>query len=191
MKALKTLLLITILYCTQANLFAQSQDTQGGFKAGFNSSTIGGDSEGVKSKLGFHIGAFLKLRASNYVYIQPEAIFSMQGANASEGDMKINYNYVNFPLLVKIYPTGEKLSLLVGPQIGFLVSAKAKINGEKVDLSNELKRSDYALAFGVGYDFNRIYLDLRYNAGLSNTPRNSDEGSFPNNVIQLGVGIFL
>ncbi|MBD0403155.1 porin family protein [Flammeovirga sp. EKP202] len=188
MKILKLMLFITILYCGQTNLFAQSSTFRGGIKGGINSTKIGGDASGLKPKVGFQIGGFMKYSISDYVAIQPEVMFSMQGAKSIKGDISLHYNYVNIPLIAKVYPDGKGFNIQAGPQLGLLASANVKGGDEKQDVSDQLNGTDFAFALGLGHDFNRLTIDLRYNIGISST---SDQGSYPNNVLQLGVGIFL
>ncbi|MBD0403156.1 porin family protein [Flammeovirga sp. EKP202] len=186
MKALKMLLFVTMLYCGQANLFAQSNEVKGGVKGGLNVSNIGGDSEGTKSKMGIHVGGFVQFRASNSLCIQPELVYSMQGASLGDG-VNVKYNYINVPVIFKLYPESHGFNFQAGPQLGILGGAKVSDGSDSIDVSDQVEGIDFALAVGLGYDFNGMTLDARYNIGLSST---SDAGSYPNNVFQLGLGVY-
>ena len=111
--------------------FANAQDIKFGIKGGINLSTFTGDIEDASSKVGFQAGGFAELKLSDKFSIQPEVLYSLQGAKFKEtGDSysykeNINASYLNVPVLAKYYVI-DKLSVEAGPQIGFLLSAKSK-----------------------------------------------------------------
>ncbi len=81
-----------------------------------------------KPKLAFNAGAFVALPLFNEFSLQPEVVYSGQGSKFSESGFTgtVNANYVNVPVLFKYNnPTGFFAE--TGPQLGFLMSAKAKI----------------------------------------------------------------
>ena len=162
--------------------------TSAGIKGGVNVATIGGDAVGVDPRIGFHAGFFVSARLSDNFGLQPEIIYSSQGAQAAENsDIKFAYNYINIPLMLKYYPN-ENLSLQVGPQLGVLTSAKVKFNTEDQDVKDQLENTDVAIGVGLGYENESVNLSVRYNFGMSNTAVDSGSESFPNNVLQLSVG---
>ena len=184
--------------------FANAQDVKFGAKAGINIASIGGDSFGydINSKVGIQIGGFAEIKVSDQFAIQPELLFSSQGAKSkiSEPDYKeentLNLSYLNIPIMVKYY-LADKLSLEAGPQIGFLLSAKNKytITDTGVtesgtdDAKADFKSIDFGLNFGAGYDFtDNVSAGIRYNIGLSNINKESILGSNHNGVFSLALG---
>ncbi|KXX67964.1 porin family protein [Flammeovirga sp. SJP92] len=189
MKAFKLLLCIIILHCVQSNLLAQSNNYFNcGFKGGFNYSKIGGDAEGVNSKAGIYMGVFIKVKMSNIFYIQNEAVYSMQGTKLGD-NIYAKYDYINFPVILKIFPYTKGFHFQIGPQLGTIISANISGKGNGLDVFDQIEKVDYAFAFGIGYNFiHGTSIDLRYNFGLKST---TDTGKFPNNVLQIGLEVYL
>ena len=69
------------------------------------------------------------------------------------------------------------------------MSAKAKADGESVDIKDEFNSTDFGLNVGFGYDFTEnIGVGLRYTAGLSNIAKDSGDFKVNNTNIALTVG---
>ena len=170
-----------------AFMSVSAQETRFGVKAGLNLSTLTGDAEDAKSLVGFQVGGFAEIKLTDKFAIQPEVLFSTQGAkfDGFGGDYKTELNYINVPVLAKYFIT-EAFSVEAGPQIGFLVSAKEE--GE--DIKDFTKSVDFGFNLGAGYNFTEnLSVGLRYNLGLSNII-DSEEGDakVKNSVFGLSVG---
>jgi hypothetical protein len=172
-------LLTTVLILITASAFAQP-----GLKGGLNFATIGGDAAGVKSKTDFHVGFFFLTMESEKFGVQPEFIFSRQGAQAS--GVKINYDYVNVPVMFNYYPE-ENFFIQGGPQLGLLINAKIKDGDGSIDVKNQLTSLDLSLGLGCGYQSGSTIIGLRYNIGLTDTASDAP-GKYPNRVLQLSIG---
>ena len=171
-----------------ASFYGASAQVQFGAKAGANLATFSGDdADGAKSKIGFNVGAFAEIPVAEKFSVKPELVYSLQGAKSEgEGDYKVNLSYINVPVLAK-YNIAEGFFAETGPQIGFLVAAKAKFDGESTDVKDGYKSTDFSWAFGVGYEFTEtIGANLRYNLGLSKLDEGGD-AKVKNSVFQLGV----
>lgn len=169
-----------------------AQDLSYGVKGGLNLATLGGDAEDVSSLTSFHFGGFAQIGISDEFMVQPELIFSAQGAVDSEdSDFKQNLSYLNIPIMAK-YMVADGLSLEAGPQIGVLISAEATDGNDDVDISDNLNTIDFGVGVGAGYEMESgLMFSLRYNLGLSNILTDDAGGadnSITNNVIQLSVG---
>lgn len=57
-----------------------AQDVSYGVKGGLNLSNLSGDIEDAKSLFGAHVGAFAEIKITDKFSVQPELLFSMQGA---------------------------------------------------------------------------------------------------------------
>jgi opacity protein-like surface antigen len=110
----------------------------------------------------------------------------------------IKADYLNIPLMLK-YGVTDKLFLEFGPQLGFLLSAKSKIEetydgetySEEQDIKDSFKSIDFGLNFGVSFDVaENIMIGVRYNLGLSNIIDEEDSGDdkLQNAVFSLSVG---
>jgi opacity protein-like surface antigen len=181
--------------------FANAQDVKFGVKGGLNVATLTGDIDNASSKVGFHVGGFAEIKVSDKFAVQPELLFSTQGAKREflddfgDGDVKveqkINLSYVNIPVMAKFY-VADGFSLEAGPQIGFLTSAKYKFEAEgeseEEDAKDELNSVDFGLNFGAGYNLTEnLSAGLRYNLGLSNIAKDSD-GKSKNSVFSVSLG---
>ena len=183
------LTMITLSSCVCHNL---------GLKTGLNVASISGDeTENLSSRTGFFFGGFAELCVSNDFAIQPELLYSMQGAEytMSEGyDGKFKLDYLNVPVMAKVKVTDE-LYFEAGPQVGILLSAKDEFassgdSGEE-DIKDEIKGVDFGANVGVGYQFEGgLNIGARYNLGLSNINdfEGSDSFKNQNGVFQFSVG---
>ncbi|MDI6034619.1 porin family protein [Flavobacterium sp. LB2P84] len=193
---MKKIILTVVMAFTFGFVNAQEKaDMAFGVKGGLNISTItNADVDGVNSKslVGFHVGFFGEFMISNTFAIQPEVLYSAQGTKFEfeglDGDLKLDY--ITIPVMAKYY-VADAFSLEVGPQIGFLVSAKAKSGGESEDVKDELKSTDVSLNFGLGYDITENFMiGARYNFGLTRLQDElfPDEDESKNSVFQISIG---
>ena len=178
---MKKIILTAVAVC--AFSFANAQDTKFGAKVALNIATLTGDVGDASSLVGFQIGAFAEFKISQKFAIQPELMYSTQGASSdSGGDLKLDY--INIPVMAKYY-VAKSFSLEAGPQIGFLVSAKA--DGE--DVKDFVKSTDFSFNLGAGYDFTeKLSAGLRYNFGLSNIDDTDSGDSVKNGVFSVSLG---
>jgi opacity protein-like surface antigen len=189
--------------------FTYAQKAEFGIKGGLNSSNFSGDTGGIdfKSRIGFNVGAFAAIKLSGKITLQPEILYSTQGAKAVNvsqfyngalytGDVKFNLSYINIPVMIKYY-VADKFNLEAGPQIGFLTSAKTstKLDGFNQTVDDDIKDSfeslDFGLDFGAGYDITKnISAGIRYSLGLANIAKTEpgDNSKLKNNVLSLSVG---
>lgn len=187
---------------------AHAQEVKYGVKGGLNISNFSGDTEGVdlKSRFGFNVGGFVEIKISEKFALQPEVLYSTQGATFENvgaevngtfytGDIDFNLAYINVPVMFKYY-AAEKFSVEAGPQIGFLTSAKSKTKLDGFSGSNELDAKDsfesidFGLNLGAGYDFTENFsIGARYNLGLSNIAKTEvdDDTKLHNGVFSFSV----
>lgn len=186
----------------------QAQEVRLGAKGGVNFATFNGDNLGdVKSRTGFHIGALVEIPVSERFWIQPEILYSAQGAKYKESGMELGVNYsydieekldyIQVPIMAKFYIV-DGLALEAGPQISFLVSSKGEYEGTigNVTVSDDrdlddISKIDFGLGVGASYRLPMgVFLGARYNFGLSNVndSENADNQKIHNNVFQVSAG---
>jgi hypothetical protein len=157
--------------------FASAQKTRFGVKGGLNVTTFaGGYYYNAKSLVGFQVGGFAEIKVIERLAIQPEILFSTQGAKQelSMTNFDSKLNYINVPVLAKFYVT-KQFTVEAGPQLGFLVSAKQ----DGHDAKDSYKSVDTGFNFGAGYNFtDNVSVNLRYTVGLSNI------GDYNTNTVQ-------
>jgi Outer membrane protein beta-barrel domain len=181
-----------VLVLTTGVFFTATAQIQFGVKAGANFATLTGTgSAGATTKVGFHGGGFARIPLVNSFFLQPELVYSGQGAKATSDGLvyNINQNYLNIPVLAK-YEHSSGLYGETGPQIGFLLAANVSSAGSSQDVKSSYKSTDFSWAFGVGYKLPLISagINARYNLGLSNIAATNVSGySVKNSVFQLGV----
>lgn len=189
---------------------AQNADTEAlqiGVRAGYNLSNLNGDmAQDMESKSlsGYHVGLFTEFPIAPRFSIQPEVIYSTQGAKFEGNEnnyMDLKTQYVNVPILAKVY-VADGFNIQAGPQIGFLTGAKSEgevlgVAFENDDVTDGMKSTDFGLLLGAGYKLAQgLTIDARYNLGLSNiydkdseTFQNvSTDNEWKNGVFQIGLG---
>ncbi len=175
---------MAIAYCT---LNVNAQQTSIGFKAGVNIATLGTNLSPKPSALiGLHAGLLAHIHVADKFAVQPEVVYSMQGAKEKSDNSELRLGYLNVPVLLQ-YMFSNGLRLETGPQAGILLSAKEKDNNISFDRKDALNGFDFSWAAGVGY-LSKMGLgaDARFNFGLSNI--NKDNTSkVRNNVAQIGL----
>jgi hypothetical protein len=172
------------------SLAAANAQIKYGIKGGLNIANIGGsDIEDNKAKLGFHLGGFVDIPVQSSFSVQPELLFSAQGCGFDlEGDdAKWNMNYLLVPVMAK-YTFSSGLSLETGPQLGFLLSAKEKYDGDTDNIKDAFKGTSFFWNFGLGYQLpaKNWGVNGRFNLGLSRLDEDGDAQIF-HRVFQFGV----
>jgi hypothetical protein len=168
----------------------QQEQSRWGIKGGLNLASQVIFNEGqTQLRLGAHLGVmFPEIEISAKVGFQPEAVYSMQGGVDREGTDKIDY--VNLPLIFKIYVVQRRLSIDIGPQLGWMISAKRSSEWTTTDLYSHysLNKLDVSIAVGLSYKANEnIDLIWRNNIGVNYITTQTDHR---NAVVQFGLGIW-
>ena len=187
-----------------------------GVKAGYNYSTLSGETSSISTiegLSGFYIGGLVELPISNVLSIQPELIFSRQGVDLRQGlknlsirtdTSEIRLDYLNIPVMAKV--NLGPIFLEGGVQFGFLVS-KPKVDSyiANVYLRNLLDKDsynffDFGVGAGLGVKLNQhFFVETRYTYSLTNVfdPNDkhfkssliSDGDNFKNSVFSIGLGM--
>jgi len=181
--------LALVLTVFTASIFGVNAQIQFGVKAGVNLANVTNATDS-KTLVSFNGGALVKIPLTEALSLQPEVLYSAQGAKFDGG--KINFNYINVPVLVT-YTLPVGVFFQTGPQVGILMSAKEKEDGgESTDVKDFTKSTDFSWAIGAGYLIPDVNLgfNLRYNLGLTKIGKdvngvNAFDGK--NTVIQAGV----
>jgi hypothetical protein len=183
--------MLLVLIAAGSAMFASAQ-IQFGVKAGYNLAnlTVSPSQSGVSSQSNFSGGVFASIPLFSSCFLQPEIMYSGQGANFSDSFAtgKLNYSYLNVPILFK-YQLESGLFAETGPQVGFLLSAKETVGGQSGDLKSNSQSVDFSWAFGIGYKLPMGFgIDARYNLGLTNINKDSQSsGTVKNSVFQFGL----
>jgi hypothetical protein len=187
MKKLQTILvLLSVL-----SVGSYAQGISGGAKLGLNLADQTYSGSGSYSSPGirpdFHVGGYLTLMFTEHLGLQPELLYSGQGAKS--GSSKLKLNYVTVPILFR-FNVNSVLSFHAGPQFGVLTSAKLKNGSNSVDYKDNYKSSDVGIAIGTTVDLPmKLNFTFRLIKGLSDI-NNVDNSTVKvkNFNIQLSVG---
>jgi hypothetical protein len=175
---------------TGITLFAQGPKF--GLKAGLNIAQFSTNSStDFNSRLGLHAGALAHLHLGPMFALQPEVVYSSQGAkfNVGNDEHSLGLSYINIPVNLQ-YMFNNGFRIQTGPQVGFLIDVNDKVNGQETGFfnSDDFHNVDLAWSFGLGYlTTSGLGLDARYNLGLRNINEDGGGNSLKNNVFQLGL----
>ncbi|MBO9561321.1 MAG: PorT family protein [Niastella sp.] len=182
-------LIVAACLLMSATSFAQT--FQLGIKGGVNVSNFtGGNFENIdkKSLVGFHAGGFVSFFLGDNFAIQPEVLFSSQGAKLKNAgnEQNLKVSYINVPVMLK-YRFNGGFYLEAGPQIGFKVNEKT----DDMQIDDFAKSTDLSVAGGLGFHSSMgLGIGARYTAGLSKVG-DFDAGNidpdFKNGVIQVSL----
>jgi len=182
----KISLTLALLFAISTFTFAQS--FKFGPKVGVNVSNYSGGNIKSDALVGFHLGGLLNFGVGEHFSIQPEVLFSTQGAKVDNGIKAEKYktSYVSVPVMLKLKTTGG-FYIEAGPQFSFRTSED--IPDQTID--HFAKNLDLALGGGIGYQSNMgLGIGARYIAGLSKVgdfSGNNIDPDFKNSVIQISL----
>ncbi|MBT8321579.1 MAG: PorT family protein [Eudoraea sp.] len=174
--------------------------THYGFRGGLNLANINGDdTDNLSTRSAIFFGGFGEFGVTDKFAIQPEVLFSQQGAEYEDSesggefyDGRFKLDYINVPVLAKVY-VADGFFFEAGPQVGILLSAKdeydSPISGED-DIKDFIKSTDFSGNVGLGYQLDMgLNFNARYNFGLSSFDDFEDvDENLKNGVISIGVG---
>ena len=171
-----------------------AQETRFGLKGGatFYKGTIevglGGFNIEATSdaELGFAGGIFAEFPLNDFISIQPEVLYMQKNSKESDDffdtgfddfddfddeSATTNLSYIDVPLLLKLnVPLDGNIQpyIAAGPFVGYLLDAKAKVEGDEEDLKEFMKDINYGVIFAAGINFGKIGVEFRYDMGLAN-----------------------
>ena len=169
-----------------------AQGISGGLKLGMNLANQTISSEGITVSPSFrtsiHAGGYVTAMLSEKFGVQPEVLYSGQGAK--NGNFKFKANYITVPILLR-YNFTQLFSIHAGPQIGILMSAKEEIEGagDAEDVKDAFKGTDIGVAAGLGIDLPMgLNFGFRFVKGMTNIADSDDGFKQKNYAIQFSVG---
>lgn len=144
-----------------------AQTAQGiGFKAGLNYNgngkyfeSISNNSQNPDRNVGYHFGLFGKIGED--LYFKPEVVYTSTKSDYDDDSFKMQK--IDAPLLLGIKVLGP-ISVFGGPSLQYILDTE--FDGVSI---NEIESEfSVGLNFGVGLNFNKLGIDLRYERGFSN-----------------------
>lgn len=180
MKNLKKVV-FTAIVCAIFGLSVNAQKGSSfGFKGGLNYSangdyfeSIGDNAQNPDRNIGYHVGLFGKI--GDQIYFRPELVYTATKSDYNNDGF--NVKKIDAPLLVGLKVLGP-ISVFGGPSLQYILDTEF----EGINIDSVEDEFSVGLNFGIGLNFNKIGIDLRYERGFSN-----NEATFINN--NLGTGI--
>jgi len=186
---MKKISLLALIVMTSTMVFAQPPKF--GLKAGLNVATLT-DVPGLNwsNRIGLHAGALAHIHITPQFAVQPEVVYSGQGAKYTINgeEHTLGLDYINIPVQLQ-YMFDNGFRIQTGPQLGLLINTKDKVNGQNSQFfsSEDFKSTDVSWTFGLGYlTYSGLGIDGRYNLGLTNI-NDAGANSLKNNVFQVGL----
>lgn len=174
--------------------FAQ---TEYGIKGGLNLSDIvmtnyiNPDVESdLNLKLGLHAGVFLNGMVNEKLGMAAELLYSDKGVKANSN---IHLHYITIPLILQ-YQLADNIFAEVGPELGYLFSARSKHGNVSNTYHNKF---DLSLDGGFRFNAPGLIFGIRYCAGLFSVREpietigvsGNEKIKYQNRVLQLSVGM--
>ena len=125
------------------------------------------------ASVGFHAGLFARVSVLGF-YVQPEAIFTSTGGEIAYSDpqsnarevKEMNYNKLDVPVLFG-FKIGPVFRVNAGPSFSLLLNADARQDGTVREVKDNYNNATVGFQAGVGMDFSKLTVDLRYENNLS------------------------
>ena len=194
----KFLLAIIALFCSVSSF---GQYSSGGFdldkenvyygvRFGGTLASISGD-KSIGTKVGLTLAGVIGLRlsSSSPVFLESGLYYTQRGA---KNDLyEITHNNLEIPLVVKYgFKATDDIALLpfIGPYFAYAVSADQKALDDKIEDPNRVYRNNMGFKLGCGAEYNKLYLELGYQFGITNI-WDSDLITGHNNALFLNFGV--
>ncbi|NNE31541.1 MAG: PorT family protein [Winogradskyella sp.] len=169
----KSSLLTAALVLMTLGLSAQNGSAFG-LKGGLNYSangdyfeSIGQNAKNPDRNLGYHFGVFGKI--GDRIFFRPELVYTT--TKSDYDDDQFSVKKLDAPLLVGVKVIGP-ISVFGGPALQYILDTEF----DGITIDNVEDDFSVGVNFGIGLNFDKVGIDLRYERGL-----NENEASFFNN----------
>lgn len=180
-------------------LFSTSSFSQGlaiGVKGGATLNKLTGKAWKDQFSFGYHVGAFLSLKLSGKLGIQPEVMLNQVNMDTSSSFSSVyqfnhlnnvKLNYLTIPILLN-YNMTKMFALQAGPQFGILMDKNKNLlqNGK-----DAFKSGDFSMVGGLQVKLIGFRIYGRYVVGLNDISNIGSSDKWKSQSIQLGVGVAL
>jgi outer membrane protein with beta-barrel domain len=202
-RAVASMLLAAAVVIVPASALAQ----QIGVKAGVNFASLTpeeDESPDISRRPGPIGGLWVRVAPARRVSVHVEGLFSEKGvrfdatALGLDGLADVRIRYLETPLLARAdvgAPSSTRVFVVGGVAPAFKLSARSKASfegrEETKDTSDDIESLDIGLVGGVGLEFGRALIEVRYTYGLRriNKDANDPEDSVKNRVIGVTAGV--
>lgn len=169
-----------------------------GPRVGLNISSMTGDIDDAKSKVGFNIGAAVEFNFIKSFGINTGLFYTTKGYKESyDGDkLTANAGYLEIPVMASYrlnFTEDTQLQVNFGPYFAYGINGKTtvKIDGDKTKYDtfgdDGLKRFDCGLGVGTSLAISKFVFGVNYQFGLTNLS-DDDDYSVKNSNVSISVG---
>ena len=134
---------------------------------------------GAKAKSGYHAGIWFRGKLPIVgLYLRPELVYTQVKSEYTTGNNTSDYDFkkIDVPVLI-----GKKFlgvaNAFIGPSFQYIIDNDFKLADATTD---EFDKFSVGLQMGVGVEFGRLGIDVRWERGLS-----SSEANFASNSLNL------
>jgi hypothetical protein len=148
--------------------------------------------DGAESKSGYHAGIWFrgKLPIIGF-YVRPEIVFTQIKSEYLFNDALTDYNFkkIDVPVLL-----GKKIlgfgNIFIGPSFQYILENEFSFSDLTTD---DFDKFSVGVQMGVGVEFGKVGVDVRWERGLSNTEANFVDSNLniDNRTNQISFGISL
>ncbi|RXR20407.1 PorT family protein [Flavobacterium amnicola] len=177
---MKKFRLITTVLFLLVSTVSQTQVLKLGAKAGLNYANFSGSDLQTDAITSYHAGLSAQFKLGDKFSLQPEIIYSTQGASYANLNQELTQKlgYMSIPVLARIH-VAKIVSLDFGPQFSYLLS-------KDIDFDTDVNEFDFAAAGGLTFNVTEnLFVQGRYVLGLTEISKNAN---VKNSVGQLSVG---
>jgi len=180
MKNLKTSVITTVALLFIGFSMNAQKGSAFGFKGGLNYGangdyfeSIGDNAQNPDRNVGYHLGVFGKI--GDRLYFRPELVYTATKSEYDNDDFQVKK--LDAPLLFGIKVLGP-VSVFGGPSLQYILDTEF----DGIEIDDVKEDFSVGLNFGIGLNFNKIGIDLRYERGFSD-----NEATFIGNNIGTGA----
>ena len=162
MKKLVISTFLLTLFCFSAQA---QKGSSFGIKGGLNYSangdyfeSIGENAQNPDRNVGFHLGVFGKI--GDRIYLRPELMYTSTKSDYDSDEFTVKK--IDAPILLGIKVIGP-VSVFAGPSFQYILDTEF----EGINIDSVEDDFSVGLNFGIGVNFNKIGVDLRYERGFS------------------------
>ena len=181
-----------MIFCALGLTFGLSAQNFG-VQVGMNMASLSGEgAEDLDMKMGINGGVVADFSLSDAMSLKTGALYSTKGAQMEDSGIKMSLamSYLEVPLNIG-FSVSDQISLMAGPYLGLLMSAKSKISGEffgetieeEEDIKEDMASMDFGINLGASFSINEsISIGAGYQLGLADISSEGDADATHSNI---------
>jgi hypothetical protein len=163
----------------------------------------GSGAQDPRVQYGFGVGGFLTFRLTRHIALQPELLFVQKGARFQSESTRssLALGYLELPVLVKLQfppanPNGVTPRFYGGVAGSYRIDCRLNVKTGNSSVSQSCsnlaepppKSWDASVVAGGGVDFRVLFVDLRFDLGLTRIGSTAGQEDIKNRTLFLMIG---